>query len=368
MGGWFGGLRDPGRATGCARDPGSDRVRPRRSPAPRRRPQRSPGRPPPTASAVSGAATTSTVSTGGASTGGASTASTGSTVGADSPTGGEQLALPLGERLLLRATGAAAAAGDQPGGDRLGDHLGEQRGGTDRVVVARHRVVDLVRVAVGVQHRDHRDVQLAGLADGDVLLLGVDDPHRGRDLAHVPDAAQGLGQLLLLPGEQQHLLLGAPLELAGGFHGLEVLEPLQPLVHGGEVGEHAAQPAVVDVGHVDPGRLVGDCLLGLPLGADEQDGAAVGDGLLDELERLVDVLQGLLQVDDVDAVAFGEDEPLHLRVPAPGLVSEMDTSVQHLAHGHDSHGPSFLVRRSVAGSPYGFRARERRIRLSPRVG
>jgi hypothetical protein len=61
-------------------------------------------------------------------------------------------------------------------------------------------------------------------------------------------------------------------------------------VHGLEVGEHAAQPALVDVRHADAGRLLGDRLLRLLLGADEQDRAAVGDGLLDELVRAVDVV------------------------------------------------------------------------------
>src|SRR3712207_8671011 len=61
-----------------------------------------------------------------------------------------------------------------------------------------------------------------------------------------------------------------------------------------------------------------DDLLRLALGADEQDRAAVGDRLLDELVGVVDVPQRLLQVDDVDAVALGEDESLHLRVPAVG--------------------------------------------------
>ena len=79
-------------------------------------------------------------------------------------------------------------------------------------------------------------------------------------------------------------------------------------------------------------------LLGLLLGADEQDRAAVGDGLLDELVGPVDVGQRLLQVDDVDAVALGEDEALHLRVPAPGLVPEVDAALQQLLHGDDGHG------------------------------
>ena len=51
----------------------------------------------------------------------------------------------------------------------------------------------------------------------------------------------------------------------------------------------------------------------------------------------VDVGQGLLQVDDVDAVAVGEDEATHLRVPTTGLVAEVDTGIEKLAHGNDCH-------------------------------
>src|SRR4029077_15269418 len=86
--------------------------------------------------------------------------------------GGEQLALPFGYRFLAGRGGAAAGGGQQTCGDGLGDHLGQQRGGADRVVVTGYRVVDLIGIAVGVEHRDDGDVQLAGLADGDVLLLG----------------------------------------------------------------------------------------------------------------------------------------------------------------------------------------------------
>src|SRR5699024_2992479 len=64
------------------------------------------------------------------------------------------------------------------------------------------------------------------------------------------------------------------------------------------------------------------------------------NGVLDELERVVDVAQRLLQVDDVDAVALGEDEALHLRVPTAGLMSEVDAALEQPSHGHDGHGRS----------------------------
>ena len=49
---------------------------------------------------------------------------------------------------------------------------------------------------------------------------------------------------------------------------------------------------------------------------------------LHELVGAVDVGQRLLQVDDVDAVALGEDVALHLRVPAAGLVPEVHAGIQ----------------------------------------
>ena len=57
--------------------------------------------------------------------------------------------------------------------------------------------------------------QLAGLADGDVLLLGVDDPDGAGHLAHLADAAERALELVLLAGEDQLLLLGGDALPAG---------------------------------------------------------------------------------------------------------------------------------------------------------
>ena len=66
---------------------------------------------------------------------------------------------------------------------------------------------------------------------------------------------------------------------------LELVEQAEPLTDGHEVGQHAAQPALVDVGHLGARGLFGDRLLGLLLGADEQDRVALCDRLAHELER-----------------------------------------------------------------------------------
>jgi hypothetical protein len=98
---------------------------------------------------------------------------------------GEQFGLPRGERLDGFALCRLLVTLDEAFGSGIRNDAGEQSDGADGVVVARDRVLDLVRVAVGVEDRDDRDAELVRLVDGEVLLLGVDDPDRGRGLREV---------------------------------------------------------------------------------------------------------------------------------------------------------------------------------------
>ena len=201
-----------------------------------------------------------------------------------------------------------------------------------------------------------------------MLLLRVDDPDGRGDPGHVADAAERALELLLLAAHHQQLLLRAA---RGGdvveVDLLELAQTLETLGDGGEIGEHPAEPPLVDVGHANALGLLAHGLLRLLLRPDEEDRPAVGDRLLDEVVSAVDVHDRLAQVDDVDGVAFGEDVSLHLRVPAPGLVPEVDAGFEQLAHGYDGHGPSFLgasctqsvdARRGAAARPGARRDRE----------
>src|SRR5215213_5262196 len=152
----------------------------------------------------------------------------------------------LGGSIRLRA-GLRLLARPQPLtlDDRVGEDAAHEVGRTDRVVVPGDDEVDDVGIAVGVDDRDHRDTEAVGLELGDLAL----------DLE-----AFLLDHLLVLAGRDQ------PLELVHLGHAA---------VHGLEVGEHAAEPAVVHVGGVGPLGLLLDRLLGLLLRADEEDRAAV---------------------------------------------------------------------------------------------
>ena len=138
------------------------------------------------------------------------------------------------------------------------------------------------------------------------------------------------------------LLRGQQVELGLLPQRAQLVQALDPVGDRAPVREQSAQPAVVDVRHADAGGLGRDGVLRLLLRADEQHGAAALGDPARERVRLVEQLLRLLQVDDVDAATLGEDEALHLRVPAASLVAEVDSGLQQILHGHNGHGSPLL--------------------------
>ena len=55
-------------------------------------------------------------------------------------------------------------------------------------------------------------------------------------------------------------------------------------------------------------------------------------GLTNEHISFFKLLNGLVKVDDVNAVSFGEDVLSHLRVPTSGVVAEMYAGFEKLFH------------------------------------
>ena len=170
-----------------------------------------------------------------------------------------------------------------------------------------------------------------------MLLLRVNHEDRCRELLHVTQTTEVALQLGQFTIEQKGFLLDHDVELARCLHAL-VLEHLgDALRHRFEVGEHATEPTLVDVGHADFLRVTLNWVLSLLLGADEQHAATVGDHVAYKRVGSLDAHERLVEIDDVDAVALTEDETLHLGVPTTSLVSEVDTGFQHLAHTDNGH-------------------------------
>jgi hypothetical protein len=106
----------------------------------------------------------------------------------------------------------------------------------------------------------------------------------------------------------------------------------QPGQDGGEVGERAAHPALVHKRHARAGRFFGDRVLRLLLGANKQHRFAFGCLLANEVHGFVEAAHGLLQVDDVDSVAFSKNERPHAGIPAACLMAEVDAGFQQRLH------------------------------------
>ena len=77
--------------------------------------------------------------------------------------------------------------------------------------------------------------------------------------------------MLALALELDDFLLGEQLVAAVGGHVVEFGEALDRLLHGDPVSQKTTEPAAVDVGHAGAGGFLGDGILRLALGADEED-------------------------------------------------------------------------------------------------
>ena len=228
-----------------------------------------------------------------------------------------------------------------------------RRARADRVVVSGDHVVRLVGVAVRVDEGDHRQAQPLRFPHGELLRAQVDDEHGVGLPAHVGDAAEVRLELLELGLHRDPLLGGQQLELALRLQPAQLVEIRDAVGDRAPVRQQPAQPAVVDVRHADPRRLVADGVLGLLLRADEQDRAAALGDVAREVVGLLQQFLRLLEVDDVDPAALGEDEAAHLRVPAARLVAEVHSGLQQLLHGDDCHGDQPLSVSVVVLRPAG---------------
>jgi hypothetical protein len=207
--------------------------------------------------------------------------------------------------------------------------LEDDADGTDGVVISRNRELDERRIRVGINEGDDWNVQATSFSDGDGLASGVDDDDSIWLLVHVAHTAKVTQEFFALTAEGCEFLLGHGLELRLFLDVFEVFETLYGLTNGETVGEHAAEPAVVDVVLASGFSSFADGVLRLALAADEEDFFPFSDEVSKEVGSLVELLDGFLEIDDVDAASVLHEEGLHAWIPLFGLVAVVDASVHH---------------------------------------
>src|SRR3546814_9832216 len=92
---------------------------------------------------------------------------------------------------------------------------------------------------------------------GDRLLVGVDHEQNFRQSGHFLDTTEGAVQLVALPFEPEKLLLGEKAVFLGELL-LQLAQPLDGMRDGLPVGQHAAEPAVIDIVLAATRRRIGN--------------------------------------------------------------------------------------------------------------
>ena len=103
------------------------------------------------------------------------------------------------------------------------------------------------------------------------------------------------------------------------------------------VGQHPAEPSVVDVGLATTLGLRLNHLPCVSLGSHEQNFVLLSRQRTDIVARLGHSRDGQLKIDNVNVVSGTENELSHLRIPIPGLMTKVNTCFKQVAHGYACH-------------------------------
>src|SRR3546814_13162480 len=137
-------------------------------------------------------------------------------------------------------------------------------------MVRGNREGDTAWIYVRIENGHNRNAQRICFLDCQLFLVGIDDKHDVGDTAHVADTAQRKFKLVTFAGELQHFLLGKAMGIARKllFQRFEALDRLRNCF---PVGEHAAQPAMVDKVLARFACSLGNWVLRLTLGSRSEE-------------------------------------------------------------------------------------------------
>ena len=168
-------------------------------------------------------------------------------------------------------------------------------------------------------------------------MANINNQHGIRQTVHVFNATQTAFQFFLLTGQRQGFFFTKLGKTAVGSHGFQLLQALDGALDGIEVSEHTTQPAMVHIRHTCSIRMLFNTIAGGTFGTDKQYLAFSGSQFAQEIGGLFIQRQGFFQINDMNFIAFAEDVRSHLGIPETGLVTEMNSGLQHLTHGHLRH-------------------------------
>ena len=170
-----------------------------------------------------------------------------------------------------------------------------------------------------------------------MLVVCIDYEQRVWQAAHIFDTAQAVFQLVQFTSAHQRFFLSQLVESTVLRLGFQIFQALDGLTNSFPVGQHAAQPAMVHEELVAAVSSIFHSFACSALSTNEQNLTFTGRDLVQLSQGFVEHWYSFLKVDDVNFVTCAEDERLHFRVPVTGLVTKVNTSLEHVAHGNSCH-------------------------------
>jgi len=207
----------------------------------------------------------------------------------------------------------------------------------DGVVVAWNREIDFGRIGVGIDDGDDRDAEATSFGDGDGLASRVNDDDGVRFFLKVANAAKVAEEFFAFTAEGGEFLFGHGFEFRLFLDVFEVTKAFNGFANGGGVGEHAAEPTVVDVVLSGCFCSFADGVLCLAFAADEKDLFVFADEVGKEVGCFIELLDSFLEVDDVDSAFVLHKEGLHAWIPLFRLVTVVNASVYHFSDEFVNH-------------------------------
>ena len=184
---------------------------------------------------------------------------------------------------------------------------------------------------IGVNHADQGNAEFLSFSNSDLVVADIDHKDRVRQGQHVLNATDVLFELRQLTCKHELLFLAHGIK-AGFLLDLHFFKPLDRGLDGLKVGQHTAEPTLVNVRHASALRFCGNGVARLALCTNHQNSTATSRQLTYELRGILEHRQRFFQVDDVNLVAMAKNKWRHLRIPEAGLMSKMDAGFKHFTH------------------------------------
>lgn len=135
-------------------------------------------------------------------------------------------------------------------------------------------------------------------------------------------------------------------------HLFQLFEAADGLADGLEVGQGAAQPALIDeIAATATGFLL-HRFARLAFGAHKEHAAMAARELFHKIEGFPEHGEGMFEIDNMNAVAFTKEVRRHFGVPVARLVTKMNAGLQQGTHGnivtHGLDSPCWVVDRHLS--------------------